>query len=134
MSDRNPAVRMFPVQRPARHGRIDRQNGIERRDGPISAERERHARVEQRAKCVGGPGAIGADPLFSPPAIVDRVIRLHRSHDFISREPLDVLGAQMLGVLNAKTAIAIAIFLFDLLVDRKNFVVGPITDRVNQNL
>src|SRR5262249_14016576 len=90
--------------------------------------------VKQRSEGISRPRSFVTDAFLGPAAIVDCVIRLHRSNHFVARETRDVLGAQMLRVLNTKAAIAISVFLLDLFVNGKDGIVRAIADGVNYHL
>src|SRR3989442_558309 len=125
---------MFAVESSASHRSINAEYWIQRSDCPVCSKRQRRAGIEQRTKRVRCFRSFVTNSFLSPSAIIDRVIWLHRSDDFVAREAWDVLRAQMLRVLDAKTSIAIAIFLLNLFVDRKNIVVRTIANRVNDHL
>src|SRR3989442_5463000 len=74
------------------------------------------------------------DSFLSPPAIINRVIGLHRSDDLVASKTRNVLHAQMLSMLDAKATIPIKVFFLNLFVDRKNSVVRAIANSVNDHL
>src|SRR2546430_2609449 len=131
---RNPAVRMLAVESASRGCGVNAEHGIKWRHRPIRPEGQDRARIEQRAKRISGLRAFMTYALFGPASIVNRVIWLHRGDNFIARETWNVLRSQMLSVLDPKAPIAIAVFFFDSLVDRKNVVVRSIADGVNDYL
>ena len=68
---REPAVRIFAVQRGAGGCRVQRQHRIERRDSPVGAESEPYTVIEQGLKGVGPAGAVMPDTRLGPAPIVD---------------------------------------------------------------
>ena len=76
---------------------------------PIRAESEAHAVIQESAKRVSAAGAIVADALFGPTAIVDGVIRLDRGDHAQLREAVEILCRHVLRVLDAEAAVALAV-------------------------
>src|SRR2546426_1997570 len=114
---------MLAIKSSACNSGVNRKHGIEWSHRPIRSERERRARIQQRAKRVSCLRAFWSDALFGPASIVNRVIWLHRGNDFIAGETCYVLRSQMLCMLDTKAPIAIAVFLLYALVNRKNVVI-----------
>src|SRR5215813_2463280 len=50
---RYPPLRVLAVQSPSCYGGVNREDWIQRRDGPICSKCQRHAGIEQRTKGVG---------------------------------------------------------------------------------
>src|SRR5260370_16831581 len=75
-----------------------------------------------------------ASAALRPAVVVNGVKRVHSSDDMIAGEARDVLCAQMLSVFDAKATIAIAVFVFHLLVNRNDKVFRAIADGVNDHL
>src|SRR5437870_3104680 len=125
---------MFTVESSASHRGINAEYWIEWSDCPIRSKRQRRARIEQRTKRVSCFRSFVTNSFLSPAPIIDRVIWLHRSDDFVAPEAGDVLRPQMLCVLDAKASIAITVFLLHLFIDREDLVVSAIADRMNDDL
>src|SRR6185503_11451339 len=81
-----------------------------------------------------GLGALFSNPLLRPSSIIDRMVRLHRRDHFVARETRDVLWSNVLSVFDAKAPVTCAVFLFNLLEDRKDQIIGAIADGVYENL
>src|SRR6266571_3956899 len=114
---------MFAVESSASHRSINAEYWIQRSDCPIRSKRQRRAGIEQRTKRVRCFRSFVTNSFLSPAPIIDRVIWLHRSDDFVAGETRDVLRSQMLCVFDAKTQIAIAGFFRNLFVNGENRVV-----------
>src|SRR5438128_12655152 len=108
---------MFAVESLASHRGINAEYWIEWCDCPVCSKRQRRAGIEQRTKRVRCFRSFVTNSFLSPAPIIDRVIWLHRSDDFVAGKTRDVLRSQMLCVFDAKTPIAIAILFLDLLVN-----------------
>ena len=78
---RHPAAGVLAVERAARDGGVDAQQRLQRRDVPVRAEGQHGAGVEQGAEGVGALGALRADALLRPAAVVDGVVGLHGGDD-----------------------------------------------------
>src|SRR5580698_2729917 len=97
-----PAVRVFSVERFACYGSLDSCDGVERRDGPVGTEGERCACIEQRFPRVAGVNALWPKNFFGPAAVVDRMIRLHRSDHAELGEARIVGRMKMLDVFDTR--------------------------------
>src|SRR5262245_4092494 len=105
---------MFAVERAAVDGGVDAEDRAERGHGPVGAEGEPGPGVEQPAESVRRRAALGADAAFGPAAVVDRVVGLHRWNDAQFLETSIILRPKVLGVLDAKAAVARGVLLDDL--------------------
>ena len=108
-----PAVGILAIERRARHGRVEPEHRIQRRDIPIGAERQAHAVIEKRAKRVGAAGAVMSDAALGPASVVDRVIGLHGGDHVQLREAVEIFGRHVLRVLDAEAAIGLAVRFHD---------------------
>src|SRR3954468_15388468 len=130
----NPAAGILAIEGLARHCRCDALHGVERRDRPIRPERKDHARIEQGAKRIGAAETFAADAFLSPTPVIGGVIWLHRSDYPNASETWNIAKAQVLGVLDAEAAVALAIGARDLLENGKHRVVRAISNRVHHHL
>src|SRR5213592_1010760 len=125
---------MFAVEGAPRDRRVHPRDGIERCDGPVRAEREPGPRVEQRAKGVGRLDADGADALLHPATVINGMVRLHRRDHAELAEQRNILGAEVLRVLDAEAAIAWPMCARHAVVDGQQDRVGAVADRVDRDL
>ena len=125
---------MLAVERAPRDRGVDAEDRIDRRDRPVGAERELRAGVEQAAEGVGGPDALGPNPLFHPASVVDHMVRLHRGDHPTLAERRDVLGAEVLGVLHPETAVPRTVRAGHAVVDAQENRIRPVADRVDRDL
>src|SRR5688500_2262524 len=105
----NPALWMFAVEGATCDGGEDALHGIERGDGPVGAEGEPGAGVEQRAEGIRALAALLANALFGPATIIRGMIRLHRGDNACTTKTWDVLRAQVLRMFDAEPMIARAV-------------------------
>ena len=75
-----------------------------------------------------------ADDLLGPPAIVDRVVRLHAGDDAELAEPRDLRRGDVLRVLNAEATIPLAVFFCDALEDVELGANRPVADGVHDHV
>src|SRR6266705_984341 len=106
----------------------------ERRDGPIRPEGQLRPGVEQRAERVGRLDAYGTDPFLHPPAVVDRVVRLHRRDHAQPSEERHVLRPQVLRMLDPEPAVARAMGLRHAVVDGEDDRIGAVPNGVHGDL
>src|SRR5438876_7237144 len=64
--------------------------------------------IKKSAERIGTAGAVMPDALFSPTAVVNRMIRLNRRDDVQSGEAVEIFRRQVLGVLDSETPVGIA--------------------------
>src|SRR6185503_2718367 len=81
-----------------------------------------------------GLDANRAQSPLGPAAIVDCVIRLHRSDHAELAKARNICGNQMLRVLDSESTVARAILLRDLFKICERNIVSPITNRMNRTL
>src|SRR4029450_13230856 len=105
----HPARGPLAVERRARDRGVERLHRVERGDVPVGAEREAHARVEERAEGGRRLGALGADAAPGPAAVVDRVVRLDRGDHAERGVAREVARGDVLRVLDAEAAVARAV-------------------------
>src|SRR3546814_1302534 len=94
---------MGAVEGATRDRGVDPHQRFHRRHEPVRAEGQHRAGVKQRAKRIGTFRPSGADALLGPAAVIDGVVGLHRGDDVLVVEARDVRGAQVLGVLDARS-------------------------------
>src|SRR3546814_1139195 len=104
---------MGAVEGATRDRGVDAHQRFHRCHEPVRAEGQHRAGVEQRAERIGTFRPSGADPLLGPAAVVDGVVGLHRGDDVLAVEARDVLGTQVLGVLDAQAPVARAVAAHD---------------------
>ena len=83
---------------------------------------------------VGGLDAYGADIALCPAPVIDCVIGLHARNDAELREARDVLGPQVLSMLDAKTPVARTVAAGDTLEDVEELFVGTIPDGMDNDV
>src|SRR5437763_17160402 len=88
--------------------------------------------IQESAKRVSAAGAIMADSSLRPTAVVDCMIRLDGGDHVQLRETVEVLGGHVLRMLDAKTAVGLALSLRDLRINVEDHRKGLIADRVRE--
>src|SRR5262245_56629604 len=97
---------MFAVQSSPIDRSIDPKQGTARRHRPIGAKGQSGLRVEQGTEGIGAGAAFSANPSLRPTAVINNVIRLHRSNHSQIVAATVVHGTQVLGMLDPETAVA----------------------------
>src|SRR5256884_295563 len=129
MIRRPPRSTLFP------YTTLFRSHRIQRSDSPIASESEPHAVVEERSKSVRRFGALVANALFGPAAIVNGVVGLNRRNHGKLRKAREVFGAKMLRVLDAPAPVALrAVLLRHFCVNVQHDAVGLVPDSIDSQL
>src|SRR5579864_96533 len=130
----DPAVWIFAVESAPRGCRVYPHYWIQWRDRPVGTEGERCSCIQQGFPCIARLDTLRANDRFSPPTVVNCVIRLHGSDDAKLCEARVVLRVKVLRVLDAGAAIGRAIIFFQATVGVEDGAVGAIADGVNRTL
>src|SRR5207245_1155926 len=92
-------------------------HGIQRCDVPVGTKRKVDMVVQESAESVSAAGTIVANAAFGPAPVVDGVIGLHGGDHTKLGEAVEILRSHVLRVLDAETAICLAVFFDDIGVE-----------------